>query len=94
MVLFLSAGLVKEAVQELLDAGLPGSTPACAVYKASWPDERTAETTLDDLAGEMARLGMTKTTMILVGGALSRAPVQTSLLYDRSFGHGDRKSEE
>lgn len=94
MVLFLSAGLAKEAVQELLDAGLPGSTPACAVYKASWPDERTAETTLDDLAGEMARLGMTKTTMILVGGALSRAPVQTSLLYDRSFGHGYRKSEE
>ena len=39
MVLFLSAGLLRETQNELLAGGYEPDTPAAIVYKASWPDE-------------------------------------------------------
>ena len=39
MVLFLSAGLLKELEAELLAGGYAPETPAAIVYKATWPEE-------------------------------------------------------
>ena len=41
MVLFLSAGLLDKAAEELVAGGYDAKTPAAIVYKASWPDERS-----------------------------------------------------
>ena len=40
MVIFLSAGLLKELQQALIEGGYPEDTPAAVVYKATWEDEK------------------------------------------------------
>ena len=85
MVLFLSAGRVAEAVEELLLGGCyTTETPAAIVYKATWPDERIIRTTLGELAKEAEAAGIRKTALLLIGDFLG-AQYDNSKLYDPSF---------
>lgn len=83
--LFLSAGMVKAACDELIARGYSPDTPAALVYRASWPDERVIRATLRTLP-ELSE-GITKTALILAGEFLNDDIHTQSRLYDKNFSH-------
>ena len=89
MVIFLSAGLVEQVQEELLQ-GYPPQTPVAVVYRASWPDEKVVQGTLDNLAELARNSNITKTALIMVGDFLQETG--RSKLYHEDFSHGFRKS--
>ena len=72
MVLFLSAGLLDKAAEELVAGGYDPKTPAAIVYKASWPDERSYICTIDTLAECARENQVTKTALIIIGNAVAQ----------------------
>lgn len=90
--LFLSAGLLSEAVCDLL-VHLPPETPAAIVERASWPEARVLRTSLGELVAAAAAAGITRTALVFVGDFLT-AQGQRSLLYHPHFSHGYRKGKE
>ncbi|MDR1257262.1 MAG: precorrin-4 C(11)-methyltransferase [Spirochaetaceae bacterium] len=89
MALFLSASLVNDVRQKLLDAGLPPETPAALVYKATWPEQKIVRGTVGTLPAMQRELGADRTALILAGRFLGNE-YEHSKLYDPSFGHGYR----
>ncbi|HIU31736.1 MAG TPA: precorrin-4 C(11)-methyltransferase [Candidatus Caccousia avistercoris] len=93
MVLFLSAGLLEKAQQELLAGGYPAETPAALVYKATWPEEKVVRCTVSTLAASARENGIEKTALVLVGRFLGEEG-ERSLLYHPAFTTGFRKGQE
>lgn len=94
MVLFLSAGMIRDLCGDLLKGGAyTESTPCCVVYKATWADERIVEGTLSDIADKAEEAGVRKTALVLVGDFLGGS-YGKSLLYDKSFSTEFRKAVE
>ena len=94
MVLFLSAGLLKQTQAELLAGGYSPDTPAAIVYKASWPDEKRCLCTvgtLDDCARENE---ISKIALVIVGDAVKQSGYARSKLYDPTFSTEFRKAKE
>ncbi len=93
--LYLSVGMMEKLVAELLAGGVfTEQTPVAVVYRASWPDQRTVEGTLADIAEKVAAAGITRQALILVGEVLkarSAGVPEKSKLYDPDFAHGYRK---
>lgn len=89
MVIFLSVGQIRKLCEQLIPA-YGENTPAAAVYKATWQDEKIVRATLGTLAAEVEAAGITKTALILVGGFLG-SDHELSKLYDKTFTHGYRK---
>jgi len=93
--LYLSVGMMDRVVEELLAGGVfSPATPVAVVSRASWPDERSVEGTLADIAGKVAAAGITRHALILVGEALAaraKGVGKLSKLYDADFEHGYRK---
>ncbi len=85
MVIFLSAGLLKELSGQLIAGGYPAETPAAIIYKATWPDEKSCMCTVETLALTAERYGITKTALIIVGEAVTHADYQRSQLYHPAF---------
>ena len=73
MAIFLSAGMMRQLSEELMAGGYPADTPAALVYKATWPDEKKILCTVGTMARRAEEAGLTKTTMILIGGAVAHA---------------------
>lgn len=94
MVLFLSAGMIKEASEELMCGGYPADTAAAVIYKATWPDEKKLFCRLDELADAAAAEGIDRTALILVGPAVAQQEYDRSMLYHPSFDTEYRKGEE
>ena len=88
--LFLSAGMVKSACDDLISRGYSPDTPAAVVYRASWPDEKVIRATLRTLP-ELSE-GITKTAIILAGDFLNDGIHAQSKLYDKNFSHEYRNS--
>ena len=84
MVLFLSTSLTKQLQSDLLAGGYEAETPAAVVYKATWPEERIFRCTVGTLHDTVTAKGLTKTSLIVVGGCLGNDYLR-SLLYDPSF---------
>lgn len=84
MVIFLSMGLIREVVQELLQGAYTESTPAAIVYKATWPEEKVFHCTVGTLAETAEKEGIRKTALIVVGDFLN-ASYDRSKLYDPGF---------
>ena len=84
MVLFLSTSLTEKLQAELLEGGYPGSTPVAVVYKATWPDEKIFRCTVDTLHKTVKENGLTKTSLIIVGGCMGEEYTR-SKLYDPTF---------
>ncbi len=93
MVIFLSAGLLKDLEKELLAGGYASGTPAAIVYKATWPEEKLCRCTVGQLAATGEREGITKTALIIVGAAVAQEGYVRSKLYDPGFDTGFRKAE-
>lgn len=89
MVLFLSAGLLDAAQDELLAGGCAPGTPAAIVERATWPDERVLRCTVGTLAQTAAEAGVSRQALVCVGGFLT-GPHDRSKLYDPAFAHGFR----
>ena len=94
MVLFLSAGLLEKAQEELLAGGYEPDTPAAIVYKASWPDERTYLCTVSSLASCARENNVRKTALIIVGDAVKQSGYARSELYNPTFATGFRSAKE
>ena len=92
MVLFLSTSLTEKLQSELLAGGYPGDTPAAVVYKATWPEERIFRCTVDTLHETVTKNGLTKTSLIIVGGCMGDRYLR-SLLYDPGFTTEFREAE-
>lgn len=92
MAVFLSAGMLGELSRRLMAGGYGGGTAAAIVYKATWEDEKTVRTTVENLEQAAAENGISKTALILVGGFLD-GPYERSKLYDPAFTHEFRTAE-
>ena len=90
--LFLSAGMIDKACNELVKNGYSPDTPAAVVYRASWPDEMIIRGTLATLPELAVKNGITKTAIILAGDFLNDEIDGKSRLYDRNFSHEYRNS--
>ena len=84
MVLFLSTSLTEKLQAELLEGGYPGNTPVAVVYKATWPDEKIFRCTVDTLHKTVKENGLTKTSLIIVGGCMGEEYTR-SKLYNPTF---------
>lgn len=84
MVIFLSAGMLEQVQEALLQGAYTESTPAAIVYKATWPEEKIVRCTVGTLAQSGAEAGIRKTALIMVGDFLS-CDYERSKLYDPTF---------
>lgn len=85
MVIFLSAGMLKQLSEQLILGGYDKNTPAAIVYKATWQDERKFICTVETLAQTAAENKVTKTALIIVGDVISHSQYNRSELYNPSF---------
>lgn len=90
MVLFLSAGLLEELTEQLLQGGYREDTPAAVVYKATWPEEKAWLCTVGTLAKTAKEQGVNRTALIIVGDAAAQNDYERSRLYDPEFTTGYR----
>lgn len=93
MVLFLSTSLTEKLQRELIAGGYDENTPAAVVYKATWPDERILRCTVGTLDSTVKDAGLTKTSLIIVGGCMGDEYMR-SLLYHPAFTTEFRKAKE
>ena len=84
MVLFLSTSLTEKLQEDLLAGGYEAQTPAAVVYKATWPEEKIFRCTVGTLHKTVTENGLTKTSLIVVGGCLGDTYLR-SLLYHPGF---------
>lgn len=84
MVIFLSTGLLEELTKELIEGGYDKNTPAAIVYKATWPEERVFNCSIETLKETADTNGITKTALIVVGRVLD-SEYDRSKLYDPEF---------
>ncbi len=91
MVLFLSTGLVEKVQLDLLAGGYAPSTPVAVVYKATWPEEKTFYTTVENLAALVKEQNLTNTCLFIVGKTVEQSAYLKSKLYDPEFSTGFRK---
>ncbi len=85
MAIYLSAGMLEELSERLINGGYAPNTPAAIVYKASWQEEKSVICSVKTLAGAAKENGIKKTAVILVGEAVSPGRYSLSKLYDPKF---------
>ena len=93
MAIFLSAGLLEQLTEDLVEGGYPPETPAAIVYKATWPDEKVCICQVSTLAETAKKEGINKTALILVGDFLGQQ-YDRSLLYHPNFTTGFREGKK
>ena len=91
MILFLSTSLASKIQTELTEGGYDPETPVAIVYKATWPEEKIFRCRLNNLADTVQEAGLTKTSLIIVGGCLGNE-YDRSMLYHPAFSTEFRKS--
>lgn len=94
MAIYLSAGMLEKLQSELLEGGYPITTPACIVYKATWPEEKVIMCSVGTLAKEGEANNITHTALVLVGEVIGKNGYEKSRLYAKDFSTGFRKAVE
>ncbi len=89
MCIYLSAAIVEQVQEELLQA-YPPETPVAACYKLTWKEERIYRGQLKDLAKIVRENNLTLTTLLVVGDAIDNRQ-GLSRLYAHEFKHLFRK---
>lgn len=84
MVIFLSAGRIRELAEELMAGGYAGDTPSAICYKVSFQEERILRCPLEKLYETAKEAKITKTALITVGRFLGE-DYELSKLYDSHF---------
>ncbi len=85
MAVYLSAGMTGELSRRLIEGGYDRQTKAAIVYKATWPDQKVVNCTVEDLEEAARRAGISKTAVVLVGDALAHQGYTRSRLYAPDF---------
>ncbi len=93
MVIFLSAGMLTELSERLINGGYSPDTPAAIVYKATWDDEKVCRCTVSTLAQTAKENSITKTALITVGHFLGDVR-SLSKLYSADFETEFRKAKK
>lgn len=75
---YMASRTLPDLAARLIAAGLPASTPAVAVERASHADERHLFHTLADLPLALSEAGFTGPTLVLVGAVVSLAHIATA----------------
>ncbi len=86
MCIFLSGPHLKKIVADLR-LHYPDDTPVALVYRATWPEEKSHQSTLGELLAEIKSSEWNLTTMLLVGEALSTHLPSESRLYAKDYTH-------
>lgn len=86
MCIFLSASIVDDVQEQLLQGGYSPDTPVAACYRLTWKEQRIYRGVLKDLSRIVKDNGLTLTTMIVVGDAIDNRD-GLSKLYDTHFTH-------
>jgi precorrin-4/cobalt-precorrin-4 C11-methyltransferase len=86
MCIFLSGPHLKKIVADLR-LHYPDETPVALVYKATWQEEKSHQSTLGALLSEIKSSEWNLTTMLLVGEALSKTVPTESSLYSKDYTH-------
>ena len=89
MCIYLSAAIVEQVQEELLQA-YPPETPVAACYKLTWKEEKIYRGQLKDLARIVRDHNLTLTTLLVVGDAIDNRQ-GLSRLYAHDFKHLFRK---
>ncbi|MEG1772994.1 MAG: precorrin-4 C(11)-methyltransferase [Clostridia bacterium] len=93
MVIFLSAGMLKELSAELVKGGYMMETPAAIVYKATWIDEKILRCNVGTLAETAEQNNIKKMALIVVGHCLS-GDYALSRLYADDFSTEFREAKK
>lgn len=93
MCIFLSVQMLDRVVEELQEGGYAKDTPVAIVVKASWPDQKILRGTLENIADIVAKEGVLRQAMIVVGRVLD-SDYELSKLYDKEFSHMYRTAKE
>ncbi len=93
MIFYLSVHLVSDIVKEAIKGGYKKSTPAAAIYRASWKDEKVITGTLENIAKKIRNEKITRTAIIIIGDIVNPKQYEYSRLYDKTFSHGYRKAK-
>jgi precorrin-4 methylase len=98
LVIFLSASVIEQVVDELIAGGYAPDCPAAVVCRVSWPDEQVIRGALAEIAVASRAARLTKQALILVGPALDPALRQVraanrSHLYRPDYAHLFRRAE-
>lgn len=91
MAIFLSVQKIDEVVAELA-FHYDKTTPVAVVQRASWPDQKIVQGTLETISTLVKKENITKTAQILVGHFLGD-DYELSKLYDPGFSHEYRKKK-
>lgn len=91
MVIFLSAGMLDDLSEQLIEGGYSADAPAAIVYKATWEDEKICRCTVGTLARTAEENGISKTALVTVGDFLG-GEYELSKLYDEHFSTEFRKA--
>ncbi len=89
MAIFLSVQMIDQVVEKLTKH-YPLSTPVAIIQRASWPDQKIVEGTLESIEAKVKEANITKTAQILVGEFMGDK-YSKSKLYDQYFTHEYRK---
>lgn len=73
LVVYMGLSNARHIATELIAGGLPGHTPAAAIHRGTTPDQRSAVTTLDDLADCLEREGFGPPTLLVIGNVVDLA---------------------
>jgi precorrin-4/cobalt-precorrin-4 C11-methyltransferase len=95
LVIYLSVGMIRKVVDQLLLGVYTTATSAAVVCRASWDDEQILRGSLADIADLVEQSGIDRQALIVVGDVLAarREGLKArSLLYDGGFSHGFRES--
>ena len=93
MIFYLSVHLLSDIVKQAIEGGYPKTTPAAAVYRASWKDEKVITGTLNDIVKKVRDEKITRTAIIIIGDIVNPKSYEYSRLYDKTFSHGFRKTK-
>jgi precorrin-4/cobalt-precorrin-4 C11-methyltransferase len=84
LAIHLSIHVLEKIVAELIPFYGP-DCPIALVFRASWPDERIVQATLETIVGATRDNPMERTALILVGPALGATDFRESALYDPDY---------
>lgn len=90
MCIFLSGPHIPKIVKDLREH-YPDNTPIVLVYKATWPQERILQSTLEKVVDEVKVQDWALSTMMLVGPVLSSELIEESKLYASHYTHKFRR---
>jgi uroporphyrin-III C-methyltransferase len=70
LVIFMGVAALPRITADLLAAGLPAATPAAAIERATWPDERVVRAPLAEFSAAAVRAGLRSPAVLVIGEAV------------------------